>query len=131
MKKLRDCAGTLFVAAAVVTLSLAVPAAGRASEERDDMKAEAAGERANFAQAFCQVSPERIDAYKEKLRKTLREATDFEQRWQTGWRRAENNNSRMNGLRERDPDEFKARVKVNCERLKWLAENSLRAPARK
>jgi hypothetical protein len=37
----------------------------------------------------------------------------------------------MSALRDRDPAEFEARIKVNCERLKWLAGNSLRTPARK
>lgn len=131
MQKRWDCSGVLCVAVSVLTLSLAVPVAGRASEEGDNMKVETAGGRANFAQTFCQISPQRVDAYKEKLRKMLREADNFDQHWQTGWQRAQSNIGRMNGLRERDPQEFDARIKVNCERLKWLAGNSLRASAQK
>ncbi|WP_345889838.1 hypothetical protein [Paraburkholderia sp. Cy-641] len=131
MQKLRDYSGVLIVAVSVLTLSLAAPVAGRASEESDNMKVETAGERANFAQTFCQISPQRVDAYKEKLRKRLPEADHFDQHWQTGWQRAQSNIGSMNGLRERDPQEFDARIKVNCERLKWLAGNSLRTPAQK
>jgi hypothetical protein len=37
----------------------------------------------------------------------------------------------MSALRERDPKEFAARIKVDCERLKWLAGNALHSPVRK
>ena len=109
-------------------LSLAAPLASGASDP--NMSAETGGERANFAQAFCDVSPERIGAYKERLRKVLAGASNFDQHWDAGWHRAENTNSQMSALRERDPKEFAARVKVDCERLKWMAGNALhpRAP---
>jgi hypothetical protein len=111
-------------------LSLAAPLASRASEDAN-MRVETAGERASFAQAFCDVSPERVGAYKERLRKVLTDASDFDQHWDTGWHRAESSNRQMNALRERDPKEFAARIKVNCERLKWMAGNALRPSARK
>ncbi|MEX3809412.1 hypothetical protein AB3X96_03915 [Paraburkholderia sp. BR13439] len=110
-------------------LSLAAPLASDASDA--NMSAETAGERARFAQAFCGVSPERIGAYKERLRKVLTGATDFDQHWDAGWHRADDTNSQMNALRERDPKEFAARIKVDCERLKWMAGNALRPPAQK
>jgi hypothetical protein len=112
-------------------------AAGEPRERRsrhargDGGRAETAGERASFAQAFCDVSPERVGAYKERLRKVLTDPTNFDQHWDTGWHRAETTNSQMNALRERDPKEFAARIKVNCERLKWMAGNALRPPAQK
>ncbi|MBC8746672.1 hypothetical protein OKW43_003374 [Paraburkholderia sp. WC7.3g] len=110
-------------------LSLAAPLANGASNA--DMSAETAGERASFAQAFCDVSPERIGAYKERLRRVLTGVTDFDQHWDTGWQRADKTNSQMNALRERDPQEFAARIKVNCERLKWMAGNALHPRAQK
>ncbi|MGF6480269.1 hypothetical protein [Paraburkholderia sp. JPY419] len=58
-------------------------------------------------------------------------ATDFDQHWDAGWHRADDTNSQMNAPRERDPKEFAARIKVNYERLKWMAGNALRPPAQK
>lgn len=134
MKNVQYCYGVPVVrvaVASVLLLSAALPMSAVASEDAANAKAEAAGERAHFAQEFCQVSPERVGAYKERLRKVLHEASDFDRRWQVGWRHAEKDNSQMNALRDRDPTEFAARVKVNCERLKWMTENSLRVPAQK
>ncbi|NML30810.1 hypothetical protein HHL14_08180 [Paraburkholderia sp. G-4-1-8] len=131
MKNQSYCRRARCAAVLLSMLSLAVPLAGHASEEGANLQAETAGERASFAQAFCEVSPEQIGNYKERLRKRLTEATNFDQHWDTGWRRAQSNNNQMSGLRERDPAEFASRIKVNCERLKWMAQNSLHAPARK
>ncbi|WP_168667514.1 hypothetical protein [Paraburkholderia sp. SG-MS1] len=44
---------------------------------------------------------------------------------------ADKDYTQMSALRDRDSSEFAARIKVNCERLKWPAGNSLRTPARK
>ncbi|MCC8391829.1 hypothetical protein LJ656_04440 [Paraburkholderia sp. MMS20-SJTR3] len=131
MKKLPNCRRPLCAAVLLSVLSLAVPLTGHAGEEDANLRVETAGERASFAQTFCQVSPERIGAYKERLRTRLTDATHFDQHWDTGWRRAENTNRQMSALRERDPAEFASRIKVNCERLKWMAQNALRPPARK
>jgi hypothetical protein len=121
----------LVAMASVLLLSTALPKLAVASEDAATAKVETAGERAHFAQAFCQVSPERVGAYKQQLRNRLPEVSDFDRRWQAGWRRADQDNTRMSALHERDPTEFEARIKVNCERLKWLAGNSLRTPTRK
>ncbi|MFT4065313.1 hypothetical protein [Paraburkholderia sp.] len=131
MKKLPYCRRPLCAAVFLSLQLLAAPLTGHASEESANLKAEAGGERASFAQAFCEVSPERIGDYKTRLRQRLTEATHFDQHWDAGWHRAQSNNSQLSALRERDPTEFAARIKVNCERLKWLAQNSLRTPARK
>jgi hypothetical protein len=131
MKKLPYCRRPLCAAVFLTPLWLAAPLTGHASEEGVNLQVETAGERASFAQAFCEVPPERIDAYKARLRQRLSEATHFDQHWDAGWRRAQGNNSQMSALRERDPTEFASRIKVNCERLKWLAQNSLRTPTRK
>jgi hypothetical protein len=131
MKNVQYCYRVLVAVASVLLLSMALPVSSVASDDAADAKAQAAGERAHFAQEFCQVSPERVGAYKERLRKVLHEVSDFDRHWQVGWRRAEKDNSQMSALRDRDPTEFAARVKANCERLKWMTENSLRAPARK
>jgi hypothetical protein len=129
MKNLSYLYRPLCAALCLSMLSLAAPLASGASDA--NMSAETAGERASFAQAFCGVSPERIGAYKERLRKVLTGATDFDQHWDAGWQRADNTNSQMNALRERDPKEFAARIKVNCERLKWMAGNALHGSAQK
>jgi hypothetical protein len=129
MKNLSYRYRALCAALSLSMLSLAAPLTSRASD--DNMRAETGGERASFAQAFCDVSPERVSAYKERLRKVLTDANDFDQRWDTGWHRAENSNGQMSALRERDPKEFAARIKVNCERLKWMAGKALRPSTQK
>ncbi|CAB3783161.1 hypothetical protein [Paraburkholderia fynbosensis] len=131
MKNIKYHYGRRVAMASVLLLSTALPISGMASEDAATAKVETAGERAHFAQAFCQVSPERIGAYKQQLRNRLPEASDFDRHWQVGWHRANKDNARMSALRDHDPSEFEARIKVNCERLKWLAGNSLRTPARK
>jgi hypothetical protein len=131
MKNIKYHYGRRVAMACVLLFSTALPISAMASEDATTAKVETAGERAHFAQEFCQVSPERVGAYKQRLRKTLPETSDFDRHWQVGWRRADKDNTQMSALRDRDPAEFEARIKVNCERLKWLAGNSLRTPARK
>jgi hypothetical protein len=131
MKNIKYRFGRPGALACVLMLSTALPVAGMAGEDAATAKVETAGERAHFAQEFCQVSPERVDAYKQRLRKMLPDASDFDRHWQVGWRRADRDNSQMSALRDRDPADFAERIKVNCERLKWLAGNSLRPPAPK
>lgn len=108
-------------------LSTMLPVSSAFSDETADAKVETAGERAHFAEAFCKVSPERVEAYKAQLRNRLPDVTDFDERWQAGWTRARRPVIDMTALREHDPDQFAARIKVNCERLRWMAQNSLRA----
>lgn len=130
MKNVQYCYRVLFAAAFVLLLSTVMPASALADQDAANDKAQAAGERAHFAQAFCQVPPERVAAYRQRLRKVLHDASDFDRYWQVGWRRAEKDDSQMSALRDRDPAEFAARIKVNCERLKWMAQNSLRSAPR-
>ena len=129
MKNLSYRYRALCAAFCLSMLSLAAPLASGASD--DNMRAETGGERANFAQAFCGVSPERVSAYKERLREVLTDANNFDLHWDAGWHRAESTNGQMSGLRERDPKEFAARIKVNCERLKWMAGNALHPSSQK
>jgi hypothetical protein len=129
MKNLSYRYRPLCAALCLSMLSLAAPLASGASDA--NLSVETGGERANFAQAFCAVSPERIGAYKERLRKVLTDASNFDQHWDAGWQRAQSTNSQMSALRERDPREFAARIKVNCERLKWMAGNALRPRGQK
>lgn len=125
------CRRTIFAVTSALFLSMMLPVAGALGAEAADAKAEAAGERAHFAQAFCQVSPERVAAYKARLKDRLSDAHDFDRHWQLGWTRADRQVRDMSSLRDSNPEEFASRIKVNCERLKWMAENSLRARPQK
>lgn len=131
MNDVRHCPRVLVVVTCCLLVLTALPRPAMASEDAANAKAETAGERAHFAREFCEVSSERVDAYKQRLRKVLHEASDFDRHWQVGWRRAENDNRQMAALRDRDPADFAARTKVNCERIKWMVQNSLRPAARK
>jgi hypothetical protein len=114
-----------------LSLSMVLPLSSAAADEDADLKTETAGGRAHFAQELCAVSPERIAGYKTRLRKSLHADSDFDRHWQMGWTQAESAIGQMNSLRDRDPKEFAGRIKVNCERLKWMAENALRSPPAK
>jgi hypothetical protein len=131
MQKRPYCYQTILATTFACLVSALLPLSNAAADQESDLKVETAGERAHFAQAFCQVPPERVEGYKARLRTRLSDASDFDLHWQTGWSRASRQITEMSSLRERDPDEFAARIKVNCERLKWMAENSLRARAPK
>jgi hypothetical protein len=61
----------------------------------------------------------------------LHDASNFDLQWQTGWRRGEKEGIQMNAMRLHDPAEFKSRVKADCERLRWMAQNALRARPQK
>jgi hypothetical protein len=98
-----------------------------ASEDGANASAEAAGQRARFAQEFCGESAQNVAQYKDKLKTVLTEASQFDTRWQTGWRRGDGDAIQMRSLQLNSPSEFAARVKGNCERIKWQADNSLRA----
>lgn len=121
----------LVLSASLLLLSASFPIAGVAGDEAANANAETAGERAHFAQSYCAVSPERIGMFKERIRKVLHGATDFDQHWQTGWHRGEREDSQMESLRLSDPQEFSSRVKSSCERLKWVVKNSMRARSQK
>ncbi len=112
------------LAAALVLLLLSQPVL--ASEDSANANAEAAGQRAHFTREFCGASAEAVAQYKEKLKKVLTEANEFDARWQKGWRRGDQDAIQMRSLRLSSPAEFAERVKGNCGRIKWLSENSLR-----
>lgn len=113
----------------VSLLLLAAPRPALASEDSANASAEAAGQRARFDQEFCGVSEQDVAAYKEKLRKVLTDASQFDTRWQMGWRRGDSDTIQMRSLQLNAPSEFAVRVKSNCERIKWQADNSLRVRA--
>lgn len=125
------CHKTIFAVKSVLFLSTMLPVAGALADEAANVKVETAGERAHFAQAFCQAPPERVAAYKARLRNRLSDADDFDRHWQLGWSRADRQVRDMGSLRDSNPEEFASRIKFNCERLKWMAENSLRARPQK
>lgn len=119
---------TLRVIVPMVML-LALPRLCAADEDGDNAKAEASGQRAHFAQEFCGDTPDEIAQYKAKLKQALPQATQFDTRWQSGWKRGDNDALQMRSLQTGSPSEFASRVKVNCNRIKWQAENSLRVRA--
>jgi hypothetical protein len=131
MRQRPYCSRAIVAAASALVLSILLPVSNATGAEAAYIKVETAGERAHFAQAFCQVSPGQVDDYKERLRKRLPEVDDFDQHWQFGWARANRQVTDMSSLRERNPEEFASRIKPNCERLKWMADNSLRVRPQK
>lgn len=122
----RRDAHALRAAFIVLMLSVALARPARASEDTANANAEVAGERAHFAEAFCGTSPARISLFKERIKAKLSEATDFDHRWQTGWKRGEDNAHQMSALRLSNPEEFASQVKGDCNRLKWVVQNSMR-----
>lgn len=130
MKNESSCYRAVFAAAFALSF-WAAPLTGAVGAEDNDLKVEAAGERAHFAEALCQAPPERVAAYKARLRKRLSDVNDFDQHWQRGWTHADRQIVDMNSLRVSNPEEFASRLKPNCERLNWMAENSLRVRQQK
>jgi hypothetical protein len=110
----------------ILFLLLALPRPVLASEDSENASAEAAGQRAHFAREFCGESAQDVAQYKQKLRNVLTEASQFDARWQAGWRRGDRDAIQMRSLRLSSPADFATRVKGNCERIKWQAANSLR-----
>ncbi len=132
MYKNRSCHHALLAVAPMLALFLSLlllaqPRPALASEDGANASAEAAGQRARFAQEFCGESAQNVAQYKDKLKTVLTEASQFDTRWQTGWRRGDGDAIQMRSLQLNSPSEFAARVKGNCERIKWQADNSLRA----
>lgn len=128
----RSCYHVLLALAPVLALLLSLlllaqPRSVLASEDSANASAEAAGQRARFATELCGVSAQDTDEYKEKLRKLLTDASQFDTRWQAGWRRGDSDAMQMRSLQLNSPEEFAARVKSNCERIKWQADNLLHA----
>jgi hypothetical protein len=121
----------IFSTAFALLASIALPLSNATAAADSDSKVETAGERAHFAQAFCQVPPERVQLYKERLKKKLSDVDNFDEHWQWGWSRANRQVTDMSALRDNNPQEFDTRIKVNCQRLKWMAENSLRTSPQK
>ncbi|NYH16930.1 hypothetical protein [Paraburkholderia bryophila] len=128
MNNRRFCYRSLGAAASVLLMLIMslTPPPALASEEGANASTEVAGQRARFMQDFCGASPEDIAQYKEKLSKILTEASDFDTRWQNGWRRGERDALQLRALQLNSPAEFATRVKNNCERVRWQADNSLR-----
>lgn len=119
------CYRAVFTVLCALAVLAASPVSSVSGEESVDANVETAGEWAQFASAFCKVSPRRVGQYKARLRKKLTDAHDFDRHWQEGWNRAERRNLEMSALRERDPTEFAARTKVNCQRVRWMADKSV------
>ena len=63
MRNMQHCYGVLVAAASALLLWTAPPAWNVAAEVPADTKAETAGERAHFAQAFCEVSAKRVGLF--------------------------------------------------------------------
>lgn len=129
--KNRSCAHVLLALAPVLALLLSLlllvqPRPVLASEDSDNASAEAAGQRASFAKKFCGESEQEVADYKDKLRKVLTEASQFDTRWQAGWQRGDSDAIQMRSFQLSSPSEFAARVKSNCELIKWQADNLLR-----
>jgi hypothetical protein len=123
----RSCYRALLALAPLLVFALlAQPRLASASEDGANGSAEAAGQRARFAQEFCGDAAQDVTAYKEKLRKVLTEASQFDARWQAGWQRGDSDAIQMRSLQLSSPEEFAVRVKGNCERIKWQADNLLR-----
>ncbi|PRX29549.1 hypothetical protein B0G75_10839 [Paraburkholderia sp. BL18I3N2] len=131
MRQRQYCYRMLLAVTSVLLLSVAWPPSGVADEETANDNAQTAGQRAYFAQTYCGISPARVGAYKERLRKVLHDASNFDLQWQTGWRRGEKDGIQMDALRLNDPQEFASRVKADCERLKWMAQNAVRVRPQK
>lgn len=108
----------------VLCVILAAPASPR--EEADSASARVAGQRAHFANEFCGVSTERIAQYKTKLKAVLSEPNDFDASWDRGWHSEVSQTEQLRAMQATNPTEFAARVKSNCARLKWQAENAVR-----
>jgi hypothetical protein len=123
----RSCYRALLaLAPLLVVVLLAQPQVASATEDGANASAEAAGQRARFDQEFCGGTAQDVAAYKEKLRKVLTEASQFDTRWQAGWQRGDSDAIQMRSLQLSSPAEFAVRVKGNCERIKWQADNLLR-----
>ncbi|MFM0731124.1 hypothetical protein PQQ52_11610 [Paraburkholderia sediminicola] len=123
----RSCYRALLgLAPLLVWVLLAQPRLASASEDGANASAEAAGQRARFDQEFCGGTAQDVAAYKEKLRKVLAEASQFDTRWQAGWQRGDSDAIQMRSLQLSSPAEFAVRVKGNCDRIKWQADNLLR-----
>ena len=131
MRQWQYCYRMLLAVTSVLLLSVAWPLSGVADEETANDNAQTAGQRAYFAQTYCGISPARVGAYKERLRKVLHDASNFDLQWQTGWRRGEKDGIQMDALRLNDPQEFASRVTADCERLKWMAQNAVRVRPQK
>ncbi|CAE6721466.1 hypothetical protein [Paraburkholderia haematera] len=112
-------------------LLLGQPRPALASEDSANASAEVAGQRARFDQELCGESAQDVANYKEKLRNVLTEASQFDTRWQAGWQRGNSDVTQMRSLRLNSPSEFAARLKGNCDRIKWQADNLLRARPQK
>nr|WP_236591674.1 hypothetical protein [Paraburkholderia metrosideri] len=78
MKNRPYCYRAIFAVTSALFLSTMLPVTGASGDEAVDAKVETAGERAHFAQVFCQVPPERVAAYKTRLRNRLPDADDFD-----------------------------------------------------
>lgn len=103
---------------------LAVPASAR--EDADRANARVAGQRAYFAHQFCDVSAERIEEYRLKLRARFSDAIEFDLSWKRGWHNEDRRTIQLRAMRANNPKEYAERVKDDCGRLKWQAENALR-----
>ncbi|WP_153100836.1 hypothetical protein [Paraburkholderia hayleyella] len=127
--KPRQC-NPLWSGLLVCALMLGVSGAARGetglSDPQSSQTIEVAGARAHFAQEFCGFSPDNVASYRATLKKAFATVEDFDERWQTGWQQEEKGAIPMRALRLSDPADFAARLKGDCSRVKWQADNLLR-----
>ncbi len=96
--------------------------AGASGEEND---AEVAGARAYYAAEFCGVSSDQIQRYKAQLKGVLSDDGNFDTLWERGQEREARRNIQFRALQKTHPTEYELRRKTNCNRISWLARNSL------
>lgn len=91
-----------------------------------DTSVQTAAGFARFAGAFCGTSQQSIADYKRAVRSTIRESGNFESDWQYGWASALNRIIDYRDLRARNPKDFAARVKDDCNLVRWEAPKQAR-----
>ncbi|TAL99079.1 MAG: hypothetical protein EPN73_00565 [Paraburkholderia sp.] len=112
------------VTRAVLLIAAACSAGAWGQAHSTDEAVQAAGSGAHFGSALCGFTSGQVADYKAKLRASMPDAKDFDYHWNYGWIQQERTLLQYQSLRAGDPQAYAARVKGDCNRLRFRIRNT-------
>lgn len=105
----------------IMALTIVTAECPALANSASDSSVQTAAGFARFAGAFCGTTQQSIAAYKRAVRTTIPESANFESNWRFGWANALERIVAYRDLRAADPKDFAARVRDDCNLVRWEA----------
>lgn len=111
------------VTIAVLLIASTCSAGAWGQAHSTDEAIQAAGRGAHLGSALCGFTADQVAGYKARLRASMPDAKDFDYHWNYGWTQQERTLLQYQSLRAGDPQAYAARVRSDCNRLRFRIRN--------